>query len=793
MTASLVEILGVRHHGPGSARSVRRALDEVRPGIVVIEGPPELDKIAALVASPEMVPPIAGLVYDVNAPRLATFYPLAVFSPEWVALRWAFANGAEIRFGDLAAANSFALRAEDARSQGHDDAAAPAQSDADLDSTDDGENPERHIDVLDPIGALARAAGYDDAERWWEDAIEQRDHVDPGPDATAQASAMSADHSVLGRFGAVNEAMDEFRAALDPALLDRDRLLEREASMRKVLRKAVKDTDDPVVFVCGAFHAPVLHPDTWPTATSDNALLKGLPKTKVAATWAPWTSRRLAFASGYGAGVTAPNWYHHLFTTDDDVVAHWMTDAARLLRDEGYDASAASVVEATRLADALAALRGRPVAGLAEVNDAALTVLGGGSSLSMATIAGDLLVGRSLGVVPPETPMVPLAEDLARQQRSLRLKPSAEQKTVTLDLRKANQLDRSVLLRRLNLLGIAWGVEVSAGRTTGTFKEAWQLEWQPEFAVSVIEASLHGTTIESAAAAKVHADAAKAESLETLASAVESCLLADLPEGLAAVLELISVRTATAPDQIAIMNSVEPLARTTRYGDVRNVDTALVHDVLATMVTRLSVGLGVACASLDDTAATAMRAAIESVDRGVALVNQTDQPSRLDETLVDRWRDALAGLPADGTHGAVAGSVARILLDAGRIDADEASRRLSRALSLAASPATAAAWLDGFLDGDVALLLHDPRVFGLIDSWLSDVDDETFDDLLPLVRRTFSRFEKGERRRIGELVTSGTAAAGPGLSGDDLDLGRARPAMDRVADLLGLSAQVVER
>ena len=33
----------------------------------------------------------------------------------------------------------------------------------------------------------------------------------------------------------------------------------------------------------------MLHPEDWPTATSDNTLLKGLPKTKVAATWAPWS------------------------------------------------------------------------------------------------------------------------------------------------------------------------------------------------------------------------------------------------------------------------------------------------------------------------------------------------------------------------------------------------------------------------------------------------------------------------------------------------------------------------
>src|SRR5439155_20508018 len=98
------------------------------------------------------------------------------------------------------------------------------------------------------------------------------------------------------------------------------------------------------------------------------------------------------------------------------------------------------------------------------------------------------------GRVPRETPMVPLAADLARLQKSVRLKPSAAVTTVQLDLRREAGLARSVLLHRLRLLGITWGEQVDAGRSTGTFKEAWQLEWHPELAVAVIEASLHGNT-----------------------------------------------------------------------------------------------------------------------------------------------------------------------------------------------------------------------------------------------------------------------------------------------------------
>lgn len=778
--APIVEVLGIRHHGPGSARSVRRALEQLQPTLVVIEGPPELDALVELADDPQLVPPVAGLVYDVKAPKLASFYPMAVFSPEWVALKWARAAGVTVQFADLPASNSLAVRAE--LMEAATAAIEPPDEEAAAEAAEPGEDSEslaareaddepvapRIDERVDPIGALAAAAGYDDPERWWEDAIEQR--------------AVAEDP--LGQFDAVRSAMREFRDRNDAedsgsTSAPGDLLLEREASMRKILRKAVKASTGPVAIVCGAFHAPVLHPDDWPSAASDNALLKGLPKTKVAATWAPWTSARLAYRSGYGAGVTAPRWYEHLFTVTDDVIAHWMVHVARLLRGEGYDASAASAVEATRLADTLASLRGRPLAGLSEVSDAAVTVLGNGSTATLNSIADKLFVGSILGTVPDTTPLVPLAADLVKHQRSLRLKQTAEQKVITVDLRKESQLARSVLFRRLLILDVGWAIEVAAGRTSGTFKEAWQLEWVPELAVSVIEASLYGTTIESAAAARVTDKASGAAGLDELAALVEACLLADLPEALSSVLDIMAVRTAVIPDQLALMNTVAPLARTRRYGDVRGIDTAVVHDVLETMVARASIGLATACASLNDEAAGEMRSAIESVDQGVTLVE--------DAQLREVWRDALENLSPEAVHGSIAGSVARILLDGGRIDIDEASRRMSRALSLARTATDAAGWLDGFLAGDVALLLHDPRLFGLIDSWLCDLDDDNFEDLLPLVRRTFSRFQKAERRQIGEMVSRGGSHRSLVDGGVDIDEARAAPAVAKVAALLGLA------
>src|SRR4051812_9776503 len=70
-------ILGIRHHGPGSARSVLSELERVRPAIVLIEGPSDADPLLPLVADPELVPPVALLAYDATQPRTSAFWPFA--------------------------------------------------------------------------------------------------------------------------------------------------------------------------------------------------------------------------------------------------------------------------------------------------------------------------------------------------------------------------------------------------------------------------------------------------------------------------------------------------------------------------------------------------------------------------------------------------------------------------------------------------------------------------------------------------------------------------------------------
>ena len=82
-------VFGIRHHGPGSARSLERALETLEPDTVLIEGPPEADALLGLAAREDMAAPVALLTCVPDAPARAAFYPCARFSPAWRAIRHA--------------------------------------------------------------------------------------------------------------------------------------------------------------------------------------------------------------------------------------------------------------------------------------------------------------------------------------------------------------------------------------------------------------------------------------------------------------------------------------------------------------------------------------------------------------------------------------------------------------------------------------------------------------------------------------------------------------------------------
>ena len=731
-----LHLFGVRHHGPGSARAVVRALDEVAPDVVLVELPAEATAALRWVAAPEpLVPPVALLGYVVDEPRRAVFAPLAVFSPEWQAVTWANRRNVPVEAIDLPLAVSLG--------------GGGAPSEESLFA--DGARP------VDPLAALAAAAGEPDPERWWEDVIEHRE-------------------GGTAAFLAVAEAMAAVRAGSVASVGE----LRREAHMRKAIRAALT-THSTVAVVCGAWHVPVLDvaaPGA-PRASDDVAILRGLPKAKVAVSWVPWTHARLATGVGYGAGVRSPGWYAHVFDhPGPDGVARFFVDAARVLRRADLAASPDHLIAATRMADALAALRGRPRPGLPEVLDAADTVMGG-----LSLVQRRLVVGEAIGAVPAGAPQVPLARDLERRRKSARLTMSDEPRVVELDLRTPNGLRRSHLLHQLTALGVAWGVIEDGRGSSGTFRETWRVRWQPEFSVRLVEVAGDGVTVEQAGAARLIERAHQAAGIVQVAGALDQALLADLPAAVGPVVDVLARRAATDPDIAQLMAALGPLAAAQRYGDVRGTSRAAIRGVFDGLVVRVLAGLVPACAALDEEAAAAMVERISETQHALALV---DHPAR--RAAFPRVLSQLAGATRQSPgSGMIAGRATRVLHDGGHWSPIEVGQRLGQALSGGTPPAVGAAFVEGFLAGSGTVLVHDAGLRGIVDAWLASLTPQAFDVTVPLLRRTFGAFEPAERRQLGRLV-AGTPVQEPAAWGPGVDPERLALVLTTVRHMLGLPA-----
>ncbi|NQX39280.1 hypothetical protein SAMN05421820_102348 [Pedobacter steynii] len=704
-----VHILGIRHHGPGSASRVKSFLEELKPDVVLVEGPPEADGMLQWVAHQELIPPVALLCYQPDDPQQSVFYPFAEFSPEWQAIKYANQQHIHVRFMDLPAGIQSALKAT------HE---APAET-AEISAKP----------YKNPLSYLSDAAGFTDEETWWEHTFEYRNS-----------------HEEV--FEAVAEAMQALRETMP----EREKPLEqmREAHMRKVIRQAEKEMFHTIAVVCGAWHVPALL-DKIPQK-QDNELLKNLPKVKTECTWIPWTFNRLSFYSGYGAGINSPGWYNHLWHYPEDDGTRWMANVAQIFRAQKMDTSVAHIIEAVNLANSLASLRGLPRVGLEELNEATISVLCNGESILLNLVNEELTVGHVIGSVPLDVPKPPLQVDIEKLQKKLRLPATADFKDYTLDLRKELDLERSLFLHRLIILGIPWGTsQYAAGK--GTFKEQWRLQWDPEYSVGIIERGNLGNTVLAAASKSVLDKAEAAEDIKELSALLEQSIPAELPEVIGLLLDKLNNMAAASADVMELMEVIPGLITVARYGNVRKTDSTIVLSIINSMVTRICISLPNACVAIDDDASLKLLELFFQLNDGISLLQQED--------IGIQWEATLKVIAQNKNSSAViAGYSTRLLNDGKLIEGEELLQLFSYAMSSATAPVIAAAWIEGFLKGSGTLLLLDQSLWAVVDNWISGLSEEAFMQVLPLLRRTFANFSAPERRKLGEKVKSGGQAGG---------------------------------
>ncbi|KAA3437147.1 DUF5682 family protein [Rufibacter hautae] len=730
-----VHVLGIRHHGPGSARHVRHALEQLRPDIILIEGPPEGEELVRWATHAEMAPPVAMLVYRPDSPQHAVFYPFAEFSPEWQAIMYGLEHRLPIRFIDLPLTHKFAL-----------------QQEAEEKDTADIQQEIHH----NPLQYLANIAGYEDAELWWEHQVE------------LSQNSVSTFEAIAEAMQVLRETHPDFKNQLEPL---------REAFMRRGIRTAQKEMYAQIAVVCGAWHVPALQ--QMPSQKADDELLRKLPKTKVETTWIPWTYSRLSFESGYGAGINSPGWYEHLWHHPEDDGTLWLIHVARVFRENQIEISSAHVIETLRLAHSLASLREQHKAGLLEFNEAVRTVMCMGDDIQLQLIWKELIVGHHIGNIPAESPQVPLQRDLETWQKRLRLKPQELPKVQALDLRDETGLLRSILLHRLLVLEIPWGENRDVSGK-GTFKEEWELRWKPELHIQLLEKAAWGNTVEEAANAYLTHLSAQASQLPQVTELLEHAIPAELTVGVAALMKQLDVLAANTSDVQELMQAFLPLVQVKRYGNVRNTDAATVQLIMDSLMARICAGLPAACSNINEDTGTALAGWILRLDQAVLLLEE--------EAYHAEWYEALEQvLTTHQVNALISGTCCKLLHSAGVFDADITATAFSNALSRGNAPTYASSWIEGFLKNSATTLLLDDRIWSIIDDWLTDLSPEIFQELVPILRRTFADYSGAEKRKLASKAKTGGSVTMVSSQDLEIDQERARKVLPVFYSLMGLT------
>ncbi|MEK3659835.1 hypothetical protein BSK65_04560 [Paenibacillus odorifer] len=736
-TGAGVHIFGVRHLSPGGAQHLLSFLHEIEPTAVLIEGPSDATPEIRHVINMTTKPPIAILAFTEEVPVRTALWPLALYSPEYQAMRWAEQQGAYTAFIDLPSSVVIAL--QDIRTKSRDSVEQSDESEV----NNTVEKAPEEASLYDRVAELAGELDYD---MYWERNFEHN---------TNKGAYQEAIISFSSQMRQISEENERHNNVIEYA-----HNTIREAYMRRQIQDTIAAGHQPnkIVVVCGAYHAAALA--DLASGMSDEEI-DALPSLNSKLTLMPYTYYKLSSLSGYGAGNLAPHYYQMMWErmmngSLEDLPNHYLSTVARYLRNTGTHRSTAEIIEAVRLAESLAALHGGSAPTLRDLRDAALTLLGRGELSVIAEALARTDIGTAIGELAEGISQTPIQDDLNRQLKRLKLEkyktPVAND--LELDLRENRRvsseeaayldLNRSFLFHRLRLLGIDLVNIRASGQTGATWAEHWVMKWSPEVEIQVVESTLLGETIEIASAyvlqQKLDGSSTIAEASALIRTAYECGMIHQMEAG-RQTLQRLAVDTR---DVVQIAASIHELSLLIQYGDVRRIDTKPLIPLLEQLFRR-------ACLFLLDASQCNDEASGEML-KAMNILNQAAiaHSEELDELL---WIQELKHLSErDDCNPRLSGVACSILLERNAMTAQQCSEEVSRRLSPGIPAELGAGWFEGMSMRNRYVLLSRLSLWEQLNEYINSLDDEEFVRALVFLRRAFSTFERREKTMIAELL-----------------------------------------
>lgn len=747
-------LFGIRHLSPGAAFHLRKALDVAKPELVLVEGPSDLNEQMRWFSHPGTQFPIAILAYTQEQPIQTILYPFAEYSPEVQAILWAHKHKVECRFMDLP--SSVFLAFEKAKMQ----RALAAQVPAEANDGNNGQNKNTKGDNAETAEVEAKTGTATDEAAASVDTTEsvyQRLELLTGEE---QDTFWERNFEQLEQFDAYQAACNAFGQQLRETAQDTpNRVAEylvREAHMKRVIEDAIASgiPAEKIFCVCGAFHVAGL--ETSPPLSDQE--LKQLPTVESTATLMPYSYYRLSSRSGYGAGNKAPAYFALLWSAWNrkgiqQAPYLYLTKLAAAHRKAGNLVSSAEVIEAVRLAQTLATMRGSTYPCLADLRDASVTTMGHGNFSELSIAAADVEIGKTIGLLPEGVSRTSIQDDFYRQLKTLRLDKfrTVEAQQLDLDLREKlnvrseqaalTDLRRSFFLHRLRVLQIHFAEPRRSQQDSANWGEYWSLRWTPEAEIEIVECALLGDTVEGAASFALRERAEKSTTIAEASAIFQDAFLCGMPAAATYALSVLQGLSVDAAALTDIATTADHLSVVVLYGDLRRFDTSSVIPLLKQLYLRACLTLEDAC-HCDAQAAPAVTEAINKLN------TLQLHHAFLDE---DRWLALLERISnRDDINTRCSGFAMATLLERGAVDEQLLAQEVARRLSPGIPADLGAGWFEGLASKNRYALIARLSLWQHLDDYIAGLDDIAFRRALVFLRRAFADFSFSEKNDIAE-------------------------------------------
>jgi hypothetical protein len=735
MSLREVHLFPVRHHSPRAAGCLRAWLEQVRPELVLVEGPSDAESLIPIITDQESQPPIAILAYSTDGQPQSCMWPFVRYSPEYEALRWARENAVRAKFVDWPAGAALGAARRAAR-----EAETNPEVPTAVPTPEEASDPDARVDSGHRSQDLAERFELRHFNEFW-DAWFETPAYDPA------------------RFREVMTAFADYiapAAERDPESALRDRI------MAEAIEAAIQGgiAPDRIVAVLGAAHvAAIVRGDP----RVDMALPEAVP---AALAVVPYSYLRLSESSGYGAGNRAPWYYERVYENALDFNQASLVvliEFASSMRLRGFAVSLADVIEAYRLCVTLAGLRGKSAPGADELAEAACATITRGQEAPIREFLAPLMIGRRVGRLGSAAGRNSLQREFAEGLQRFGFPQRDELETVTLRLADTKQAAASLFLHRLRAADVPYASYAGSQSVSSKAKpedeaggygaltrvrEHWQVQWTPATEVALAERVIYGENFAEVCERKLNESLHETKHVADATRLLVDAVLTEAMKATARALDTAERLSSTDEDVDSLSQAARTLAGLKSFGSSRPQLTQLggtVDRLLVGTFTRATLRLPLSL--LGDAEATAPARRAMMVLQELALT----QPG-LDRVA---WFEGLHGISGDGTVEPTAAGVAAALLYLARECNDEQLRALlERRLADTITPARSADFLAGFFSVNALVLLKNREIVAALSAFLAGLGGETFRDALPALRRAFAVLGASERRFLLEHLVA---------------------------------------